>query len=161
MPSPTALVPLLAGCLVAGAAEDIAQHVECTSTAQPCECADGYKCGNTSTSKGVKNREDATSCCCPATASILFAASPAICQEVKKCTYDCCTAGSKLCGTTCCNASTKCHLGQCSSGSTTPPPQQPGSQRVWYELIPARASMRCVPKTGAGFQHQQAAKEAP
>ena len=46
---------------------------------------------------------------------------------------------SSIYGLHCCNlsaeASTKCHLGQCSSGSTTPPPQQPGADEAVDGLL--------------------------
>eukprot|EP00435_Cladocopium_sp_Y103_P044207 s2275_g12.t1 len=120
------------------AAADDVQHVSCKSCATPCDCADGFKCANMSTSKGVKNRQDAPLCCCPSSSDVIFAASPAICNEVKKCTYDCCLSGQKLCGDSCCTEGQKCISGQCKTNFTTtapPPPPPPGGQDFFGVIL--------------------------
>ncbi|CAE7375613.1 unnamed protein product [Symbiodinium microadriaticum] len=126
----------LMAATAAVAISDSPQTFQCTSVASPCDCADGFKCCNTSTSKGVKNREDAEHCCCPASDELLFASAAAVCVvEAKKCQYTCCEAGMKLCGSDCCDASAKCGEGKCGA-STATTPSSGCSQRSWWEIVP-------------------------
>mmetsp|Transcript_6177 Transcript_6177/g.11411 ORF Transcript_6177/g.11411 Transcript_6177/m.11411 type:complete len:223 (-) Transcript_6177:81-749(-) len=124
-------------------------RIECYSITEPCHCSAGSdQCCNKSTSPGVKNRGDADHCCCSADAPLIWGNPPAKCQEVKKCTYNCCPADQKLCADACCPPGDKCMLGVCSSSpkpTPTPSPRPapaPGPpSRSWWEVIPGNGGL--------------------
>lgn len=119
-------------------------RIEGSWTAEVCDCISGERCANTSTSRGVKDREDAAQCCCSSSAPLIWGSPPAKCMEVERCTYNCCAGSQKLCGNTatriCCPAGAKCISGKCSSGpgpSPGPSPcPDPGTERPWWEIVP-------------------------
>mmetsp|Transcript_40455 Transcript_40455/g.86851 ORF Transcript_40455/g.86851 Transcript_40455/m.86851 type:complete len:220 (+) Transcript_40455:87-746(+) len=91
----------------------------CTVVASACSCAATDRCANSSVVKGVKNRGDAVDCCCSSNWTMLWSDPKAKCREAKKCVWECCPGGTKLCGQVCCDSSSKCSAGTCSKEATT------------------------------------------
>lgn len=124
------------------AADSSPQHIMGSPALDACSCSEGFECAANATSKGIRDRGDASRCCIPRDAA---RAPPMSCMEVRRCEYSCCR-GSKLCGSSgiCCPLGSKCGEGSC-SGPAPPPAPAPSPAPSPAPAPPAPVPTRAPP----------------